>query len=465
MTKRSYIRIVIVIVILCGLLGTGIAAFLFSRNPGPSTASSSIEFTFAGSAESIAPNGTRYNPEDMRNDDILRQALVTAGLDSRYTPEQVRTSLKVSGVYPADFIDQVKSFRSLLDFQSSSGNILSNYHSTQFSVVLTNDFDKSIDASSQKSLLDAILTAYVSYFRQTFGSYLDTGFYENLFAGTEADLIHQLEAIDQEIANLSLYAEEMTERAPDLKLGGRGFDDINIRLQNLSDSTVSQLKANLQVNALAKNPQRLLNQYESTLQRLSLQLEAQKQHLESLDRLIASFERNGTIYLSTTVSTTALDGNSSLTYDKLIETRSKLTEKITSTSKQVATYQEWIANLAREDQSESADADPFSTDEVEAVDALSESQISTFQLQINSIRETLGQIVTDFKALLTAYNDEQINEDTVAVTAIRYEAPSLISLNFVKKAIKTSAPFCAAGFILCIILLLPKMKQRHLQHS
>ena len=473
MTKRSYIHIVIIILVLCGLLGTGIAAFLFTSNPDPTTASASIEYTFVGSAESTAPNGVRYNPENIRNDNILEQALITAGLDSKYTPGQIRSSLKVSGIYPQDFVDQVKSFRSLLDYNASSDSILSNYHPTQYNVVLTNEFDSSISASAQSNLLDAILSTYFTAFKRTFGSHLDETIYNDLFSDPNADFIPQLDAIEQEISELSLYAQEMAERSPDLKINGRGFEDVVLRLQHISGTTISQLKANLQVNALAKNPQRLLNQYDFLLRRLLVQLEAEKQHLENLDRLIASFERNGNIYLTSASSTTTLNGNSSLTYDKLIEIRHELTEKISSISSDASTYQKWINNLSSNKQnnpensfaaSDSADeltlADiPQSTD---AVDAVSTNQIASFQLQINTIRQSLNQTISEFKALLDAYNDQEINPGTVTISRILYKAPSFLSIAFLKQAIKTSAPFCAAGIILCIVILMPKMKKRYL---
>jgi len=468
MTKHTYIRTVIITLILCGVIGTGIAAYLFFQNHEPATATANIEFTFDGASDSLAPNGMRFNPEEIRSEANLQNALASAGLEGKYTPEQLYASLTVSGVYPEDFLDQIKHFRSLLDFQSSSGNTLSNYHPSLFRVVLNNTFDPAISSASQSALLEAIMTAYSASFAGKAGFTLDTAFYDELFASTNLDFIQQLEFIDREIEDLVLYAQEMAELSPDLKIDGHGFDDIALRFQNLSGSLVTQLKSNLQVNALAKKPQRLLNQYEFTLQHLLVQLEVQKQHLENLDKLIASFERNGTIYLTTDTSNTVLNGNSSYTYDMLVKFRNEQAEKISDTSSQAAVYQKWINDLSRDKQDENSDGvtDLPSLDDVaegtEAVEGISDSQIAAFQLQVDAIHDTLNQIVADFKALLTAFNEQNINPGTVAVSAVKYKAPSLVSASFVMKAIKTSIPVCALGFIFCLIILLPKMKQRFL---
>jgi hypothetical protein len=410
----------------------------------------------------------RFTPEEIRSEAILQKALTAAGLESTYTPEQLHANLTVSGVYPEDFLDQVKHFRSLLDFQSSSGNTLSSYHPSLFRVVLNNTFDPTITSASQSALLEAIMSAYTASFAEKYGFTLDTSFYDELFASTDIDFIQQLEFIDREIEALALYAKEMADLSPDLKIDGRGFNDIALRFQNLSDSLVAQMKSNLQVNALAKKPQRLLNQYEFSLQHLLVQLEVQRQHLENLDKLVASFERNGTIYLTTDTTNTVLEGNSAYTYDTLVKIRNEQAEKISDTSRQTAVYQKWINPFSRDRQDESpdsADALP-SLDDVtetsEAVEGISESQTAAFQAQVDAIHDVLKQIIADFKTLLTAFNEKNINPGTVTVSAVKYDAPSLFSLSFVKQAVKTSIPVCALGFIFCLIILLPKMKQRFL---
>lgn len=475
MTKHRYIRTVIITLVFCGVIGTGIAAYLFYQNHEPATAAANIEFTFDGASDSLAPNGMRFNPEEIRSNAILQQALTSTGLDSKYTPEQLHASLTVSGVYPEDFLDQVRHFRSLLDFQSSSGNTLSSYHPSLFRVVLNNTFDSAITPASQSALLEGILTAYTASFAEKAGFHLDTKFYDDLFASTDLDFIQQLEFFDREIEDLILYAEEMSELPQDNKINSRAFDDIALRFRNLSTSLIAQLKSKLQVNALAKKPQRLLNQYEFTLQHLLVQLEVQRQTLTNLDNLIASFERNGNIYLTTDASNTVLNGNSSSTYDSMVAIRNEQTEKISATSSQAITYQKWINDLSREKQDEPVSAPADSTDNAavlpnlddvtntaEAVEGISDSQIAAFQVQVDAIHDLLNQIISDFRNLLTAYNEENINPGTVTVSAVKYEVPSLFSFSFVKQAIKTSIPVCGIGFIFCLLILLPKMKQRFL---
>ena len=64
------------------------------------------------------------------------------------------------------------------------------------------------------------------------------------------------------------------------------------------------------------------------------------------------------------------------------------------------------------------------------------------------------EIIADYKAMLDAYNAQEINDMTVAVSNCRYSAPKLLSGAFIKNAIKTAGPLCALGFMLCMILII-----------
>ena len=73
---------------------------------------------------------------------------------------------------------------------------------------------------------------------------------------------------------------------------------------------------------------------------------------------------------------------------------------------------------------------------------------------IASIISKLDKITDDFSAYLKAYSEREMNDSTVAVTAVRYNAPKLLSGAFVMQVIKCAGPFCVLGFIVCMICLI-----------
>ena len=68
--------------------------------------------------------------------------LGTFGSD-KYTPDQLRDNLLVSGVYPEDIVSRMTRYESLIT--GDAGRIgMADYHATLYNVTLYNDFDKSI---------------------------------------------------------------------------------------------------------------------------------------------------------------------------------------------------------------------------------------------------------------------------------------------------------------------------------
>ena len=63
-----------------------------------------------------------------------------------------------------------------------------------------------------------------------------------------------------------------------------------------------------------------------------------------MDRLIASYDKNDIIYLSSTDSLTKIDGNSSETYDELVSQRKEVSDGITQIITRINNY-----NLLMED--------------------------------------------------------------------------------------------------------------------
>ena len=74
--------------------------------------------------------------------------------------------------------------------------------------------------------------------------------------------------------------------------------------------------------------------------------------------------------------------------------------------------------------------------------------------KIETLVTKKNEIVSDFVRMLEAYSAQEINERTVSVSAVRYKAPSLISGAFIMKVLKTAGPFCAVGFMVCMVLLI-----------
>jgi len=464
--KINWLRTTILVLLACGIVGLILTAALFFGNPPPTYASATLVFTFDGAAAGVAPNGAAFDLRDVARDEVLTEGLKGASLEGTYTPDQIRPNLVASGVYPDNMADQVMHYESLLNFTVSRELTIGDYHPTTFSIALYNDFDRSLSKGQLSSLLQNILEAYRAYFARAYAFGLDTDI--SLFSIDSYDYPQQLQIIKEQLSSWSRYALELYDKDPSFRWKGVGFNDISVRLNTLIDSNINRLNAELTINALTKDPARLLTQYRFEIRSLNNQLDKQDKELKKLDALIDSYEKNEIIYLRTTDALTKIDGNSSETYDTLMGRRKEIADGITAINYQISTYELLLSDLLGDDSSQTSAQDDgkdasagtvaaMTEEELAAAAAAAEQMTNARRTKLEeSIRTLVAEsdaILADFKTMLQAYGDQNINELTIAVTRYDYFAPRLLSGAFIKKAIRTAGPLVALGFMVCMALI------------
>ena len=208
MKKTHWLRTTLITLVACGLAGLLLAVILFNANPERTGVTSSIEFSFEGAAEGLAPNGIRFDMSALTSDEVLNAALEDAGLAGRYTAEQIRGNILVSGVYPKDIVKQMTGYESVLT--GNAGKVASaDYHATLYNVALYNDFDKNVSRKDLESLLAAVMSEFRARFEQTYAVFLS----EDSRIGSLAsyDYPQQLELLDGIATRYEEYALQMYE--------------------------------------------------------------------------------------------------------------------------------------------------------------------------------------------------------------------------------------------------------------
>ncbi len=495
--KTHWLRTSIIILVICGIVGLALTSYLFFSKPSPTSANATIVFTFDGAANGIAPNGVAFDISDIAREDVLSNALEEASMKDRYTVEQLQECLVARGVYPDDMARQVTNYESLLNFTANREATITTFHPTTFDIALYNNFDKSIGSEQLLTLIKAITTSYKAYFAKTYSNNLQEE--DTIFVLDEYDYPQQLEIIQSHLSSLTDYALKMYTDQPTFRHDGYDFSDINVRFNNLINSDIPRLNADLTMNALTRDTARLLTQYQFEIRDLSNQLDKENAHLDKLDKLVDSYQKNEIIYLSTADSLTKIDGNSSTTYDSLVRERKNVADGITEINSQIASYQLKLNDLLKDQNDTSEDtptgeiADPEATvtttagaeqnteesagidtsdtqaviemtdEEIEAAAAEAErqarSQLIILEKSISSLVSKSEAIIKDFHNLLDAFNAQEINDLTVTVTGYKYNTPKLLSGAFIKAAIKTAGPVCVIGFMICMVLIIISRKR------
>ena len=508
MRKRAWLKIALITLAACAVAGVILAVILFNANPARTYAVSSVEFSFEGAANGLAPNGYRYDLSGLQSDEVLEAALKDAGMEGKYTPDQLRANMIVSGVYPEDIVDQMTGYESLLT--GDAGKIsVGDYYATLYNVTLYNDFDKSISGDDLVKLLGAVMSEFQSYFERVYSVFLakDT-MLENL---SEYDYPQQLEILNVSIGRNLTYADEMAEDHLDFRMNGNGFSDVAVQFENLQTTDLERISGLVTMNALSRNPDRIIAQYENQIKVLKIRLKELETESKDVEALIAEYSKDDIIYVSTSENLQRVGSSSSSTYDTLVARRQEIADSIASLNKELAQVQLKLSDIqggtagaagaaavtdAGASEAAAAGAESAETAEAKteaaaaaegtaaetaaagvnteaaaaesaeaakanaetaaaaATDEEIEAQKAVVEKGIASVVAKLNKATEQFTSFLQAYSERELNDRTVAVSAVRYKAPKLISSAFVVQAIKTAGPLCVLGLMVCIVIMI-----------
>ena len=459
MKKTHWLRNTLVTLIACGIAGLILAVILFNANPERTCATSSIEFSFDGAAEGLAPNGLRYDVSGFTSDEVLNAALEETGLAGKYTADQLRENILVSGVYPKDIVDQMTGYESLLT--GDAGKVAAaEYHATLYNVALYNDFDKSIARADLEKLLASIMEHFRTRYEKTYSVILAKDTLNETIS--EYDYPQQLELMEKAANRYETYAAYMAEEHPDFLKDGESFADLATKYNILRTSDLQRLSGQVTMNALSVDQERIASQYENQIRILEIGLKELQQEAEDIKALIAKYTRDDIIYVSTTGSLQQISGNTA-TYDAIVAEQKNVENQIASKNKELEQLKLKLADIRGEESSAAETAKTESVageTETEAAstqlvsDEDREAQKAVVEKGIASAMKKLTAYTDEFSEFLKAYSEREMNDSTVAITKVRYSTPKLLSGSFIKQAIKTAGPFCVLGFLVCIICMI-----------
>ena len=337
------------VIAFCILVGLIVTCVIFFKDAGRKAAVSSIRLSFEGAADGRTPDGEAFDISALTGDEILDAALTECDLKEKYTADQLRSSLYIRGDYPEDIADEILSFESLFDYEASKPFTHDGYHATHYTIALYNDFDQKISKEQLDRLLTAILNNYTNTFKSQYGKIWNADLLE--LDLENYDYVQQLTILKDQLDQAAGFAEELYEQEPGVITGGESFNDICIRMRNISENDIPRLQAMVVMGGLSRDSERLLIQYEYEIGDLCIQLKYQNDRLKEVENLLNSYEKNDILYISSGEELTKIDGNSSETYDELVEEKKEIADGITdiksNISKRLMSMQDILGDEAQ----------------------------------------------------------------------------------------------------------------------
>ena len=457
MKKTHWFRNTLIVLTACALAGIILAVILFHSNPERTSASSSIQFSFNGAAEGLAPNGYRFDLSGFTSEEVLSAALAESGLSDRYTVDQIRVNLLVTGAYPENIVEQMTGYESLLTGDAGKTSN-TDYHATYYTVTLYNDFDRNISRADLEKLLGNIMAEFRTYFEKTYTFFLaEDSLLEKL---DEYDYPQQLELLDSSVSRYETFASQMAEEHPEFLVNGEGFGDIAVRYQILRTSDLERLSGNITMNALSKDQDRIAAQYENRIKVLEIRLKELEQRAKDMESLINAYNKDDIIYVSTAGALQQVSGDSTETYDSLVKAHHSIETNISNLNKELVQVKQKLADIHGEAAAETTrteTAEDSDTEEVpkEAASTVSEEEREARRTAVENgiaaARNKLDTITESFAAALKAYSTREMDDSTLAISEVQYDTPKLLSGEFVKKVIEVAGPICTLGLITCLV--------------
>lgn len=484
--KTRVIRNSVIFLLVCALASLILSAVLFKTNPDRTGASASVEFTFKGAADGLGPNGSPFNMSGIHTDEVIQKALETAGLSEKYTVEQIRDNLTVSGVYPENIIEQMTKYDSILNGNNNEQVKALDYHPTLYTVSLYNDFDTSIPEQQLKNLLSEILSGFRTWFNRVYSVSMTAS--EPLSDISAFDYTHQLTLIRESASQQQRFAQEMAQKEPAFRTEeacgqlekNSGFDDAVALYTSLLDNDVSRAEAMVSLYALSKDREQLKAVIENRIRSLNNELKEQTEELSQLEKLVSDYVKDDILYVSTSGALQKVGSTASQTYDALVTRRTELTEEISQTKTEILRYEQQLADfsaktISKQENVEAAaettvaaetaatETAAAETKDTEETKPLTEEEYKAYleliEKRIASIQEKLSAASADFTAMLEAYNRKNLDEKAVSVSTVSYNTPKYFSGAFFKRVLKTAGPICALGLMVCLVYIIVVQKK------
>ena len=457
-TKR-WVRNILIVLINCGIAGIALAVVLFNKQGNRTYSVSTLQFSFKGAEKGLAPNGSPFDMAGLMTDEVLENALAASGLTGTYTADQLRENLVIAGIYPEKISDQLTRYVSLLNSGADANQAaVTDFHATQYNVILYNDFDKNISSEKLTELSNNILSSFRDYFAKTYAMTMQPA--EDTDTMNTYDYAQQLDIISQSTNQKKDYADQMQTLAPDFLLDKKSFGDISIRYSNL-DIDIDRLTAAVILNSVSKDQNRLRQRYEMEIRDENMSLKSLEDELALVEAQLKDYDKDGIIYVSANGALNRVGYNDSEIYDKLVAQRKKLTDEIAELNATISMYQLRLDDMDRINGI--SDSENDGETDVSAVQVMSDEERQRLEANVANQLEALitkqNALGEEFGKMLESYSNQEINEKTISVTEVKYKTPKLISGAFAKQVIKTAGPVCVLGFIVSMTMMLVSIRK------
>lgn len=197
--KKFFVPWIIAAVVIA-LLNLGISG---GKRLVTGTVSSVINFSFDGIESGLDPAGNKFDVNEIKSKDIIRESLKETGLDGDVN--HIYSHINIDGVVPLDVIERITKYDSIYnsDVIVSSKSIQdTSYYPTQYKIVLECGSETGLSKKEGALLLNKITEKYREVFYNNYGynSSLESAVVSIDY--TEYDYVDAVDVFDSSLGSL-----------------------------------------------------------------------------------------------------------------------------------------------------------------------------------------------------------------------------------------------------------------------
>lgn len=430
-----------------------LARTLFFTEKG--VCSAVVSFSYDGVEQGLNPDGNRFDPSEMKSEELVRQAAQAVGVTLEgEDAERVREALIVAGAIPADALERMLTNTSIYgedEIAETEEVKESAYFPSQYTVTFRYQ-DAGLSPKQGAEFLTALLDAYGASFYKTYGHNEAMELIWSDMDYQAYDYVDAVEILRSRLSSIRAYVARLSDRDKARfvsKETGYSFSDLVGAIDVIRSEDLQWLDAYITSNNMTKDKDNLIDYYRYKIQDAERALAQQDARLFTLNELIESYNKTSAIFPNVAGATE--DGSlpsyeytqPSAMYDSLVSQKIACQTDMSETSEQIALFTRRIERLQ--------ESQPTGNFEV-------------VETRLGAVYEKINLLLQDIR--LTADEFFKTEELKRAVqTLAEPEVPSLWSISAVMGAAKDiiiTEALLFGVYILCVLnsVFAPSRKKR-----
>ncbi|MBP0974091.1 MAG: lipopolysaccharide biosynthesis protein [Oscillospiraceae bacterium] len=431
---KRFLAIWLVVAIVVGILiPVGTAVFTADQHKNLSAL---VSFNYNGIEKGLAPDGSQFDINTLKNPNVIQAALESQGLplDSL---EAIRRSISIEGVIPSNAIDRITMYKSIYD----QGNLNAgermldvSYFPTQYELTF-NYSTSGLDGKTAVAVFQAILDNYKVYFFKEYGFNQALGSSVKALKYTDYDYAEAVDVFSDTISKMQSYVNNLNkEDTVRFRSTATGFTfaDLSNSLSTLKNVDLDKISSYITVNNVTKDKSALLDYYNYRIETLIRERTVASDNLDAINSAIETYEKSVTIVYGEGQDPKEYSQNST-EYDDLFKKKIEAQNTLSSKTQAINMYQQRVNTLKG-----NASASQEKIDRVER-------ELAALDEKVNEMLDLTNATANEYYE--TAYLS---NAYTVLVP------PSTSALNTTKNVLKSAMEtlmIAEALILVCYILV------------